>query len=630
MSLNTIRMSILLAATLLLADSPSPGRKYSTLVRLEESHLAAVHQARLEFAQDRKILPNPGVYNDYRAVLHVHAEDADHTKGTRAEVLEGATRSGVRVVMFTDHRGPKPDTWSGERNGVLFIPGSEDDHLLRYPKTGNELRFLSHLEETPDATGAGFNGMEIYNRHTDAKDEKAFDDYFRAAMKNPAAWEKLAKLENQYPDEVFAAGTDYWPSLFAKWDKEASAHPFTGMAANDAHKNQTYLGVTFDPYEVSFRNVSTHILAREVTDESMRESLKAGRVYVAHDWLCDPTGFNFAAGNNNGVYDMGDRVPMLKNTRLTAKLPIAAAVRFIHNGVTVSESEGSQASFTPTEPGAYRLEAWLTVDGEQRPWIYANPIYLAPPELFPMTRGSSELSPGVTVQRDLSYSEGTPGDERKHKLDLYLPAAKTSFPVLIFIHGGSWRSGDRSQYPALANRFAREGIGVVVPSYRLMPGSAHPAQVQDAVAAVEWTIANIAKYGGDPKKLYLSGHSAGGHLAAYAGLDQRFWPNLKGVLPLSGVYDVSQIPAFKEGPVNASPMQRVKAGAPAFLITYCQNDYPSLPLQARTFDAALRTAGVSSELVYIPGENHISEIVNVYKESDPTARAILRFIAEHP
>ncbi len=612
------------------ADSPSPGRKYTTLQRLEPAHLEAVHQARLKFAQERKPLPWLGVYSDYRAVLHVHAEDADHTKGTRAEVLQAAMSDGVRVVMFSDHRGPKPDTWSGLRAGVLFIPGSEDDHLLRYPQPGAELRFLSHLEETPNASSQGFQGMEIYNRHTDAKDEQAFEQYFKAAMQNPVEWAKLSKLQSAYPDEIFAAQTDYWPAIFAQWDRAIASHPFTGIAANDAHKNQTYNGVTFDPYAVSFLNVSTHILSRELTDAAIRESLRNGRAYVSHDWLCDPSGFSFAAGNNNGIYDMGDRVPMLRNTRLTARVPIPAILRVIHDGKVVSESTGVQMSFTPTDPGAYRLEAWLTVDGEERPWIYANPIFLEKTESTGLKLPSPELAPTVVRQKDIPYVEGPPAEAAKHQLDLYLPQGKTNCPVLVFIHGGSWRSGDRSNYPALANRFAKEGIGVVVPSYRLMPGSPHPAQVDDALAAVDWTIRNIARYGGDAKKIYISGHSAGGHLAAYAGLHQPFWPNLKGVLPLSGVYDVSQIAGFQQGGEKASPIQHIHAGAPPFLITYCQNDYPSLPAQARNFHAALQTAGIPSELVYIPNENHISEIVNVHKDNDLTALSILRFIQEHP
>src|SRR6185295_6300751 len=182
------------------------------------------------------------------------------------------------------HRGPKPETWSGMREGVLFVPGSEDDHLLRFPSPAGDLRFLSHLEETPDAKSDGFHGMEIDNRHTDTRDEAAFDDYFRRAMKDPVEWASVAKRYSSFPDEFFAAGTDYWPALFARWDQESATKPFTGIAANDAHKNQTYNGVTFDPYEVAFRNLSTHILARELTAAAVRESLIAGRAYVAHDW----------------------------------------------------------------------------------------------------------------------------------------------------------------------------------------------------------------------------------------------------------------------------------------------------------------------------------------------------------
>ena len=97
------------------------------------------------------------------------------------------------------------------RDGVLFIAGSEDDHLLRFPSPTGELRFLSHLEETPDAKSEGFAGMEIYNRHTDAKDESAFDEYFRDAMKNPADWNSLAKRKTcllQRPKNYI---TKKWP-----------------------------------------------------------------------------------------------------------------------------------------------------------------------------------------------------------------------------------------------------------------------------------------------------------------------------------------------------------------------------------------------------------------------------------
>jgi len=70
----------------------------------------------------------------------------------------------------------------------------------------------------------------------------------------------------------------------------------------------------------------------------------------------------------------------------------------------------------------------------------------------------------------------------------------------------------------------------------------------------------------------------------------------------------------------------VASGALPFTITYCQNDYPTLAAQAKLFDAALRKAGVSSELVYVPGKNHITEIADVWRDDDPTAKAILRAV----
>ena len=81
-----------------------------------------------------------------RVVRLIEADDGGFT------VEAPAKADNIQIVMFTDHRGPKPDTWQGIRDGVLFIPGSEDeDHALRFPKPGDDLRFWSHVEETPDA-----------------------------------------------------------------------------------------------------------------------------------------------------------------------------------------------------------------------------------------------------------------------------------------------------------------------------------------------------------------------------------------------------------------------------------------------------------------------------------------------
>jgi hypothetical protein len=135
----------------------------------------------------------------------------------------------------------------------------------------------------------------------------------------------------------------------------------------------------FDPYYRSFRNVSTHVLAPKLDELAIRSALQSGHAYVSHDWMCDPTGFRFEAVDAGGksIGMMGDEVKRSDGLKLTAKLPVSAYVRLLHHGKEVAQSEDkSDFEYAVTEPGAYRLEAWLKLDGEWRPWIFANPVYV--------------------------------------------------------------------------------------------------------------------------------------------------------------------------------------------------------------------------------------------------------------
>jgi acetyl esterase/lipase len=245
--------------------------------------------------------------------------------------------------------------------------------------------------------------------------------------------------------------------------------------------------------------------------------------------------------------------------------------------------------------------------------------------------------PDCVVLRDIPYADGKPEDAPKHRLDVYALKGVRNAPALLFIHGGAWRAGDRRQYAAMGTRFARDGIVTVVMSYRLAPRNPHPAQIEDAAAACAWVARNIAKYGGDPKRIFVAGHSAGGHLAALLSLDQRYLKahglstaSIHGTMVLSGVYEVrGPSSVFGDDPrawKDASPMQYVRAGAPPFLVAYCQRDYPTLPGQARRLQRALRDVRVSAELLEISGETHISEIMNLSREKNSTAEAMLRFM----
>jgi len=322
---------------------------------------------------------------------------------------------------------------------------------------------------------------------------------------------------------------------------------------------------------------------------------------------------------------------------ISARLPVPATIRLLRDNMMVSEVHDWKLDYIVRDTGAYRLEALLSIDGEERPWIFTNPITVGPPA--DVTVPATPISPNVEVLPGISYTEGAPTDAEKHKLDLYLPRDKKNFPVLVFLHGGSWRTGDRSSYPALGDRLARAGIGVVIPSYRLMPQNPHPAQIEDAAAAFAWVAQNISSYGGDKSRIYLSGHSAGAHLAALLALDDKYLKRfgldraaIRGVIAMSGIYDVDRLDTFvvaagdASDKHDASPLAHVHSGAPPFLITYCQYDYFGLPKQARDFVLALKKNFVPAQSLYVPGENHISEIISLLQDHGLLVDAILNTI----
>jgi acetyl esterase/lipase len=310
---------------------------------------------------------------------------------------------------------------------------------------------------------------------------------------------------------------------------------------------------------------------------------------------------------------------------------VPATARLIHNGQVIAEKDGPLFDFTPTELGAYRLEARLKVDGEERPWIFSNPVYLRPPDASAYALPPATLAPGVEAFGDIPYVSGDDGSD-EHRLDLYLPQGKKNFPVLVFLHGGSGPMGDRRVYTYIGNRFATAGIGVVIPSYRLAPANDPPAQVEDAAAAFAWVQKNIAGYGGDPKRIIVAGHSTGGGLAALLALDPKYLAvyglkpgDIRGVVGISGIYRASKS-ANADAAKAESAIDFVNNSAPRFLVAYSQWDYLGLPQQARELDAALRRNFASSKLVFLPRENHISEIIHLPKDDDPLARAIIGFV----
>ena len=422
-----------------------PGRKFTTIERLNLEHLRKAREDRLRYQQSRKRVGLATGFQDYRAILHAHAEDSTHTGGTRSELLTAAKKTGVKIIMLTDHvRPPRDfiqDNWRGVYEGVLFVPGAESEGFLVYPKRSiidaHKIKawksreeyialvkqddgniFLSHVEEKDNWATNDLDGLEIYNHHTDFMDEGDFVKWLRGSFTNPERLKQIEQVLAEYPMEVFGASQDYLPQIIAKWDRDLQSHRLTGISANDCHHNQVFTikvadsdsievdivgdpprkvtseqspriadmvqgrkpgdiiaKLDFDPYERSLSYVSTHILLHGLNEFALREALKQSHAYVAHDWLSDPTGFAFIAqrkGKRIGV--MGDEVKLEEGLQLSSAAPVAGHIRLFRNGSLVKEIISDKIDLDVREVGVYRIEIWLEIDDELRPWIYSNPI----------------------------------------------------------------------------------------------------------------------------------------------------------------------------------------------------------------------------------------------------------------
>ena len=134
--------------------------------------------------------------------------------------------------------------------------------------------------------------------------------------------------------------------------------------------------IRLDPYENSLRHVGTHLLMTELSRPAVWQALERGRAFVAFDWLADASGFDFAATAGGERHEMGSRLKLASDLRLTGRAPLSAHWKLMRNGKMLSETTGSTMEVKLAEPGNYRAELWLDVAGEERVWILSNPIYV--------------------------------------------------------------------------------------------------------------------------------------------------------------------------------------------------------------------------------------------------------------
>jgi acetyl esterase/lipase len=252
--------------------------------------------------------------------------------------------------------------------------------------------------------------------------------------------------------------------------------------------------------------------------------------------------------------------------------------------------------------------------------------------LMPKDAGSKVLA------SDLGY-----GADARQTLDVYGPTTgQGPFPVVVFVHGGSWAEGNKNGYAFAGRALAAQGFVTMVINYRLHPAHRYPAFVEDAALALQWAAAHAVDYGGDGQHLFAMGHSAGAYNIAMAALDQRYAttrPKLAGVITLAGPFDFlpldSKITIKVFGDVpdlpSTQPVNHVTADAPPFLILHGRDDATVLPRNATALDKALRDKGVSSALKFYEGTSHVRIILALAKplRSIPVLEDAVQFMRGH-
>lgn len=224
----------------------------------------------------------------------------------------------------------------------------------------------------------------------------------------------------------------------------------------------------------------------------------------------------------------------------------------------------------------------------------------------------------VSETRDVRYAAGD-----RHTLDLYRPTnVGGGLPMIVFLYGGGWDTGNKGMYEFVARPLVRRGFVVAVPDYRLYPRVTFPAFLQDNAAAVAWSFAHARELGVDPARVVLMGHSAGAFNAAMLGLDRRWLQavgleprRLAGVVGLAGPYrflpsqDPDVVPVFGDANTPANqPYAFVDGHNPPMFLAAGQEDKTVMPRNTTELASRIRQLGGSAQDRLYPDVGHVGLI----------------------
>ena len=235
------------------------------------------------------------------------------------------------------------------------------------------------------------------------------------------------------------------------------------------------------------------------------------------------------------------------------------------------------------------------------------------------------------------------GSTPSETLDVF-PSKTPGSPVLTFIHGGYWRALSSEEFSFVARGFVPRGVTVVVTNYALCPQVSIAEITRQSRAAVSWLRRHVREFNGDPAKLYVAGHSAGGQqVGMLLSTDWSTGPGMarnpvRGGIAISGIFDIRPLQQSWLQPTlrlsdrlatEQSPLLLIPKRAPPLLTTVGGGESVALLEQSRRYDEAWRAAGLEAAHFPQPGLNHYEAVYGLDDPASPLAQAMAEFIERH-
>jgi len=345
--------------------------------------------------------------------LHMHTRYSDG-HGNYGDIVRAAARAGLDAVIVTDHNvlvnGPEDYYWHEGRK-VLLLIGEEVHNQARDPQKNHllvigadrELATLAHdtqalLDGVRQAGGLAFIAHPV-DPAAPAVNETAIDwvDWDVQGYTGLELWNGFSEFKGLLKSKAHAVyyalnpnrvGHGPFPETLKKWDELlASGRRVVVVGGSDAHAIPARMGPlrrTVFPYEFHFRAINTHLLAPGPLcgdlDEDRRmimDTLARGRAYIGYDLPAPTRGFRFTAQGRDSTAWVGDEIPGKQGVTLQIRLPRPAECRLVRYGKVVKTWHRRETcTYITSEPGAYRVEAYIEYLGRLRGWIFSNPIYI--------------------------------------------------------------------------------------------------------------------------------------------------------------------------------------------------------------------------------------------------------------